>query len=902
FTSGYSPVSESNPSDFLVTLTTSTWSLGTETVTLAVTMSGIYYSPSNHQFDVQIRKHLTALSVVGEFVTPSGQNTSVTVVVTDLDTGTALASTGSVSSWSFTSGYSPISESNPTDFDVTLTTSGWSIGIETVTLSVIMSGIYDNPSNVQFDITIRKHYTTVTVIGDLITPYGFQTSLTVIITDADTGLALGSTANVASWTFNPASYGDFTETPPSDFAVTLSTNTWSVATETVTLSVTMTGIYENPANHVFNIQIRRHYTAVSVTGDVTTPYGNTTAVTVVITDLDTNTVLSSTGPVSSWSFTSSYSPITENSPSDFAVTLTTGSWSVGVTTVTLSVVMSGIYNSPSNYQFAVTITSLTVFLYNAPSDLIFPTGDDFNIVLHVNVSEAGAYYGNPVLGLIQSEFSVSNSSYTYLISIAELGNGRYNLTIAAQYFPEGAYTIRVTVIPTSLVYKSAQLVIVFDVTPARSDLTANLYTVSTPYNTSAIVTLYYKDLDRNQGITTASVTTSDAPISYLHIGLGYYEVTIDVSGFSLGSHTVNLTADATGFDARSVIITIIVTQIHTDAEPSVISLDMPVGYTRIFYISYTDLDNSLPISTAAISHNWTGSVSLNITWYDPFSAYRVNFTTTGTDALGIYIIWFNFTNGANYQPGYCEIEVDIRSHVTIFNLVSAVEPTAFNGIINISVRYYDFDSKSGIDSPFVEDYVWNGTHWISTTLTNEGGGIYLIQIDASQFSLGLQSFTIYFNWTGPVQQFENKVITASVNIIGVDSELTLIVSAEPTPYLENMTYTIFYSEVSSGQGITNTTNPYGDGNVFIYVAFDDVSIDTSQVDIWEVDYVSKKGQYTIQFNTSIFGSTGLNYMYIYINWSYGVQPFYTNRTDVISVRILARSTVLSIIPASPTPW
>jgi hypothetical protein len=565
--------------------------------------------------------------------------------------------------------------------------------------------------------------------------------------------------------------------------------------------------------------------------------------------------------------------------------------------------MSGIYENPANYVFDLTIRGLTTVLTNEPSDLLFPTGDDFNIVLQLNVSEAGIYYGDIVTGVLQAEFSVSNSTFSYPITISEISapSGRYNLTIAAQYFPEGDYTITAIVNPSSSTYQGSQLIITFFVRPARSDLTANLYTISTPYNTDANVTLTYTDLDRSQGITIGTVT-SNGTIAFVHLGSGIYEVAIDVSGFSLGSQAINLTADAAGFDARSVIITVIVTQIHTDAEPSLISLDMPVGFTQIFFITYTDLDNSLEISGASVANNWTGSVALDIAWSGSENAYRVNFTTTGTDALGTYIVWFNFTNGANYQPGYCEIEVEVRTHITIFNLVSAVEPTAFNGLVNISVRYYDWDSKAGIDSANIDDFVWNGTDWISTTLINEGGGFYTIRIDASQFGLGLQSFDVYFNWTGPVQQYENKTLVASVNIIGVDSELALIVSSEPTPYLGNMTYTILYSEVSSGLGIKNTTNPYGDGNVHIYVLFSDGSVDTSLVDIWEVDYISNEGEYTIQFNTTIFGYTGLIYMSVYINWTDGIQPFYTNRLDTISVRVLPRDTSIAVVPATPTAW
>ncbi|MGY5862362.1 MAG: hypothetical protein RTU09_08320, partial [Candidatus Thorarchaeota archaeon] len=167
-----------------------------------------------------IRKHYTFVTVIGELVTPHGETTPVTVVITDLDTGAELSSTSSITSWSFTSSYSPVTEAPPADFDVTLTTAAWSLGPETVTLSVVMGGIYENPSNYQFDVEIRKHYTSVSVTGGLITPHGQTTPITVMITDLDTGANLGITTDVSSWSFT-SSYSSVIETTPTDFDVTL---------------------------------------------------------------------------------------------------------------------------------------------------------------------------------------------------------------------------------------------------------------------------------------------------------------------------------------------------------------------------------------------------------------------------------------------------------------------------------------------------------------------------------------------------------------------------------------------------------------------------------------------------------------------------------------------------------
>ncbi|MHA1290108.1 MAG: hypothetical protein ACTSPB_22235, partial [Candidatus Thorarchaeota archaeon] len=215
---------------------------GDHVYTFRATKAGAYVEEGQVTVTFTLRKHFTAVSVIGDLVTPYGQPTPVTIEIIDLDTGLALVTTSSVDSWSFTSDYAPINENSPADFAISLTTNGWVVGSEAVTLQVTMSGIYYSPSNHQFDIEIRNHYTTVAVIGDLISPYGFFTSLTIVITDSDTGATLSS-SDVASFLLDPASYSNHPEASPSDLDVNLDTTSWAVATESVTLSVVMTGNY-----------------------------------------------------------------------------------------------------------------------------------------------------------------------------------------------------------------------------------------------------------------------------------------------------------------------------------------------------------------------------------------------------------------------------------------------------------------------------------------------------------------------------------------------------------------------------------------------------------------------------------------------------------------------------------
>ena len=751
----------------------------------------------------------------------------------------------------------------------------------------------------------------MTAVVNSTTPWGWDTDVTVTLWDTDDGVRV-PIANVTSITYTPSG-----ETLPSQpfksYTPTLITSGWDVGVISTSISVVCEGTneYYYAAANSFDITIRAHHTSVSVTGGMTVPYGNDTPINVVFWDTDNDEQVPIANVTNNGiSFdVDPYSPRYQNF-NDYTPTLSTNDWDVGSSSVVLTVFCedSNKYYESATHTFQVTIRALGTYLYHEPSDLRYPSGDNFTIILRVNTSESGnTYDGNPVLGLLETEFSIPG--YTIWWIDNSLGDGRYLLTINASYFGDDEYTITVKVQPNRDNQSDAQLVITFIFEPARSFLSSPNYPqVTTPFETDVQITLNYTDVDRGYlGISGADITAVGITIYGITEGdPGEYTLWLDVSGLPKGTHEFNITADAAGYQARTLYdFTVLVRIAFTYAIPTVGALDIPVGNDPVFYVEYWDIDHDEPVNESSVDHDWDHD--LIVTYIEEEERYKVEFPTEESDPLRQnYVVNITFYKD-NYQNGSFTISVTIRTHTTDFRLVSAVEPTSYDGIINISVYYGDVDNNIGIDSDFyVYHRVENETQVVISSRINETGGFYTIQIAASQFGgLGLQNFTIYFNWTGPVYTYQNKTIVAAANIIGEQSKLTLIASAEPTPYLENMSYTILYSEFYSGKGIKNTSNlDYGDGHVFISVTFQGVSVDISKVNIWETNHTTDPGKYSIRFNTSIFDSittSGPVLMNLFINWS-RVDPYYTNRTDVISVRILPRDTLIQIVPPSPTPW
>ena len=711
-------------------------------------------------------------------------------------------------------------------------------------------------------------------------------------------------ANVSTIQYAPTGYG--TQTPALSYSPTLTTNTWTVATVSTTVTVTCWSSNKcyDLASSTFNIVIRAHRTSLSATGGMISPYGNNTPVTVVFWDLDNSVQVNinnvtpsgvsfNAGALGTQTFTT-YSP---------TLVTSTSAWTVGPHSITLTVtcVQTNRFYDAASYTFSVTIRSLRLYVYNEPTDLVYPSGDDFVIVIRVNISEPGNQFnGKPISNLTATEFTVFNSTYTFPKTITALGNGRYNLTISHTYLNMNAYTITVLISPTSSKFASASLVISFSYRPARSYLSsANYPHVTTPFGIDVTVTLNYTDVDRNKGITTASITSQGISIYGIqNLGSGIYRLTLNVTGLAKGDRQFNLTASAPQYETKKLTFTLTIRIAYTSAIPTVGSLDIPVGNSPVFYVRFWDTDRDQVITGASMTTSWIRG--LTATYVPAEQRYSVQFVTLDTDVLrSNYVVTFNFSKGGNYQLGIFNITITIRTHNTDFRLVSAVQPTSYNGIVNISLYYGDLDNNAGIDSAFVSCKVRNATELLSSiTLVNSGSGFYIVRFPASQFGgLGLQTLTIYFNWTGSVYKFYNKTLVTGVNIVGEDSKYTLLQASEPTPYLANMSYTFLYAELYSGIGITNSS-----GNVHIRVLFQGESVDLSKVKIWETNRGTSPGYYSIRFNTTLFIHTGLIYMNVYINWSKGVTPFYTNRTDVISVRLLARDTLVSVIPPSPTAW
>ncbi len=863
---------------------------------IEVASSHPYYNNAYEYFDLDLY-HTTDLDASGVTTTPADFDFATTLTFEDEYTGAPISG----ATITYENG-NPVSFVDNFDgtYDISIPTGALSLGQHQYTFNATKSGAYLHVGQVDVTFTLRAHKTVLSVSGDMETPYGEDTQVTIFLLDLDTGLAV-DISDVGTMTFSYT--GGYASDIVGSYSATLTTADWNVGSVTATLTVTISNSkISAPTAYVFGINILAHRTSLTVTGVSTIPYGNMTTLHVILTDLEDGSIVP-IGTVSNIRFQRIVG-VPQDFSGSYDILLDTHDWVVGTHTVTVIVTMSGtIYSAPTNYQFVVTIRSMTSEMYHGPSTLNFTIGSDFTVNLHLNISEQGPFYGDPITGRVAGEFSVPG--YTISIDTSQQAIGLYKLTIDDAYFTGGSYQITVHFDSASNLYADTFLVIQFSYREIVSYLSSPNYPqVTTPYQLDVEIILEFADADFGSGIEGATITSPDHPswiANWTDETGGLYSVWIDVATLTKGTHYISLTADKSGFTARTLQFRIVIRDAYTSAISSVGSLDIPIGNSPVFYVDYTDLDREETIGNLTLPYTQVISTwgNFSVEYLSGTEQYKITFHTSDSDPFDLNKVYtFTFSKD-NYQSAQVSITVTIRTHNTDFRIVSSIEPTSTTGTFNISVYYGDLDNAIGIKSALVVFSVSNASGPVVSSYDYDdtlGDGFYIIQVSASQFGLGLQAFTVYADWTGAVAKYKDKSFLTSANVVGKESALTLLVGSEPTAYNEDMGYTFFYSDLFSGDGIDNLTY-----NVFIYVSFQGEAVNPADILITDFS-ATDPGKYSVEFNNGIFSRTGLIYMNVFVNWSKGVAPFYANRTDVVSVRVLPRETLLSITPAAPTSY
>ena len=148
-----------------------------------------------------------------------------------------------------------------------------------------------------------------------------------------------------------------------------------------------------------------------------------------------------------------------------------------------------------------------------------------------------------------------------------------------------------------------------------------------PYHNSTVrVTIFYYDnqtLDPlKNGIISGSWLGEGPPIGWIPAFFGYYNITIDVTGFHSGTnHTLRITIQQIGFIAAELFIIVPIRKLPTRIEPLQPSYSGYLQESLLIQIIFRDTYNNQPIFTVdALSGNCTicvGNLCQNMTLLAP---------------------------------------------------------------------------------------------------------------------------------------------------------------------------------------------------------------------------------------------------------------------------------------------
>jgi hypothetical protein len=913
---------------FTVLLDTSAWGIGSILYDVDVATAGgpKVFMDGSSNVRVTIRSHNIGVVVTPPGPVAWGQNITIVVEVRDLDNASIIVPEGNLTSLvigseTFTSSDWSYSVSAYAQLTVTFPTDDWSIGGPTP-VSVDLSTSGSGPSKFYLDgsssvsITVRSHLLLLTVSPPGEVPWGSDTIVLVVIRDLDDPSRIVPENNLtslqidtefftsATWTYSVGTYAQLT--------ATLTTDSWAVGsypTLAIVLSTTGAGPtkYFEGATSSVDVTIRAHNVASSFLPIQSTPWGQSTTLSIQLNDLDNGT---NTVPESQISYVNVTNVIFTSAnwtyvSGTISMILDTSQYAIGTWPKTIDVIFVG---GTKNYtdtstSGAIIITSHTIGV-EATRPAATPWSENTTITIRIlDISDGSIIISSDnvtqinINGQIFTTWVYDNGNFTIELDTDSWAVGIFSSLVVqvttsgsgvTKYFKDGSTTVTVEIRERySEAYSPAP-----DPVPLQDDL---IFFVTFRDRDSGGAQVDFTDIYLNDTDYTLGV---DFTVTW--ISLGYYRITFDTTSLGVGEHILNVIGVEANYENATTVVRFTVRLIDTEAVASGYSFSIPLGADASFTITFTDVDHSLDILGATFVHNWTASVT--ITDVDSNGVYEIVLETLDSTPLGTYSVRFNISK-ANYEDAFVRITIKVKTHSTFLSLDDPVLPTATTDNISVALFYEDIDLSEGISNSSGNIIVtlWNDLTSDFSALfyvednTGLGTGHYFVLIPASQFGgLYTISFTVYFNWTGD-PKFLNLTKTFSVELTGADSALSVIVAPQAVYYGQWINFTLYFEDVGAQTGILNNTEN-------VWAAAEMITAGQS---ISPSDFIitnQTNGRYQFLLNSSLLTSHGSFVIRTFLNWSQGVIPFYQNRTLDITVTVLVRLTLIDLIPPQNTAY
>jgi hypothetical protein len=671
-------------------------------------------------------------------------------------------------------------------------------------------------------------------------------------------------------------------------------------------------IFVEPQSLVMYVEVREIYNSISYTSnELSIPLGEASSFLFTWYDTDHSSPVQGSASSISCNWTSFHTSgemnytVVETTPGTYNITIYTESddplTGSDLFTVTFDVQKPNYQNH--TFDIGVEIRKRnTLFVLDEPVSQT-PFGDTIYVLVFYQDTDLRVGIGN---GTSEVRITVTTSelgSLVYSSSPSSLGVGHYNISIpTSQWGSIGSKDLTIFVEWIGAVDKfySQTILTSVRITGTDTDLYLEQAPTATYYENTFVFSAVYWDMIGAQRISNAtnhvfvSVTPLDAGHSVTQADFLIYE-----SGTVPGTYFFNLDSDllpSTGtfrfelmfmwekgasplYENRTMTVSLVILARPTYIDYAPVA-STPYGEDAQFSFSYVDTLTSTRIPNSGqltVTLNDIG-VSYSVSYNSLTREFTVTIDTTSLGGIGTHVLHLNvsYTGAPFYASvGSRTFTVTVILRATQLSHLSFAPGQWGN---NVSIVFVYTDLVSGITAGMTGALSLNIPASVYTVVYL-GSGQFLVELNTTAFaSDGLFSITATVVHTNPnyadgVETFDFSVLKRSTQI-GYDSP-------DPTPYLNNVSFVLTYTDDSTARGIAGA---------IISITSNGTSSLVLDSNYW-VTYQGN-GQYLIEVASTALGAPDVYQLSVTV--SFADEPFYLGGTRPIIARVTQRVTQILI--------
>ncbi|MFW9782656.1 MAG: hypothetical protein ACFFFB_10280, partial [Candidatus Heimdallarchaeota archaeon] len=550
------------------------------------------------------------------------------------------------------------------------------------------------------------------------------------------------------------------------------------------------------------------------------------------------------------------------------------------------------YNNQSRTE-QINILGETFLTGSTPKQL-FNSTETFDIAIFYNdtVKDVGVDGGSIELYVNQTLYSP--------LAINDYLDGNYNITIdcdADEFDILNYGSVNITVNIEKSYYHNRTIEFIIDVI-GNTDLEINKFPdpLTGYYNSDETfnITVYFKDVGRNEGINGGSLKVYVKEVSassyqeYVTTpdpyGIGYYNITIDCSHalFSnYGKYNIKINVTKLNYyTAEDILEELVIGNTTLTILQPTGTISYVEGEIFEIEIEYMDHTQSIGIPGALISYtlNGTGYRSDNII---PGVPGRYNITIdTGDVDFGSNYGNVNIIIRAN-KTNYINLTRILTFERQILTQITPLNPPALIQVIRGNSVFHEFNYSDKLGTPIDTYDTFQNTSNLQSfqwSLVNEGSGNYTLELNTTNVPVIGTPYVINFSIYTFGKQAQGISFTILVTIIETDIEILSWNSnadfARSTRL--NVSIDFFFNDTTNDNPITGLTSNdieirnFGTGAIWSpgFELFDLPGDGNYRLNISTINTISRA--YTLQVNVSKFPNYNysLEFISFYLRGNY----------------------------------